>query len=403
MNLKKYAELKANKQKEMNDLVEKVEKEERAMTPEEDELFNNLEKEINAINETVAKINKSRKLTEEESTTNEETDNEKKLSEEERALKVEERELEDFGKYIRNEVLEERAGEVQFKKGTNGAIVPQSIANKIIMTAYNVSPILEKTTPYNCKGKITIPVYGKDDAGNDITVGYGEDFTALTEKAGNFSGVDLEDYLIGALAKLGNSLINNSDLDLANIVINIMADYVRMFLEKEILIGTTGKITGCKDITKIHEVATAVLTYDDLVKLKNKVIQSYRKGSCWVMNQDTATAIELIKDSDGRPMFVDDPTGEFNGKILGYPVFVSDAMPDIESGKRPIIFGNFSGIALKKTKELEIQVLRELYATQHATGIVAWLEADAKVENLQKLAALDIKAATTPSNPSGDN
>lgn len=403
MNLKKYAELKANKQKEMNDLVEKVEKEERAMTPEEDELFNNLEKEINAINETVAKINKSRKLTEEESTTNEETDSEKKLSEEERALKVEERELEDFGKYIRDEVLEERAGEVQFKKGTNGAIIPQSIANKIIMTAYNVSPILEKTTPYNCKGKITIPVYGKDDAGNDITVGYGEDFTALTEKAGKFGGVDLEDNLIGALAKLGNSLINNTDLDLANIVINIMADYVRMFLEKEILIGTTGKITGCKDITKIHEVATAVLTYDDLVKLKNKVIQSYRKGSCWVMNQDTATAIELIKDSDGRPMFVDDPTGEFNGKILGYPVFVSDAMPDIEAGKRPIIFGNFSGIALKKTKELEIQVLRELYATQHATGIVAWLEADAKVENLQKLAALDIKAATTPSNPSGDN
>ena len=403
MNLKKYAELKANKQKEMNDLVEKVEKEERAMTPEEDELFNNLEKEINAINETVAKINKSRKLTEEESTTNEETDNEKKLSEEERALKIEERELEDFGKYIRNEVLEERAGEVQFKKGTNGAIVPQSIANKIIMTAYNVSPILEKTTPYNCKGKITIPVYGKDDSGNDITVGYGEDFTALTEKAGKFGGVDLEDYLIGALSKLGNSLINNTDLDLANIVINIMADYVRMFLEKEILIGTTGKITGCKDITRIHEVATAVLTYDDLVKLKNKVIQAYRKGSCWVMNQDTATAIELIKDSDGRPMFVDDPTGEFNGKILGYPVFVSDAMPDIEAGKRPIIFGNFSGIALKKTKELEIQVLRELYATEHATGIVAWLEADAKVENLQKLAALDIKAATTPSNPSGDN
>ena len=77
-------------------------------------------------------------------------------------------------------------------------------------------------------------------------------------------------------------------------------------------------------------------------------------------------------------------------------------MAGIEAGKRPIIFGNFSGIALKKSKDLELQILKEKYATQHATGIVAWLEADAKVEHLQKLSALDIKSATTPSNPSGN-
>ena len=65
-DLKKYAELKAEKQKEMSDLVDKVKTEERAMTPEEDELFTQLEKEIQAINDTVAKINKSRQLTEDD-------------------------------------------------------------------------------------------------------------------------------------------------------------------------------------------------------------------------------------------------------------------------------------------------------------------------------------------------
>ena len=182
-------------------------------------------------------------------------------------------------------------------------------------------------------------------------------------------------------------------------VINIIAEYVKIFLEGQILNGSD-KITGCKDITRIHEVATAVITYDDLVKLKNKVFQSFRKGSIWVMNQDTETAIELIKDANDNPIFVADPTGEFDGKVLGYPVYVSDNMAGIEAGKRPIIFGNFSGIALKKSKDLELQILKEKYATQHATGIVAWLEADAKVEHLQKLSALDIKSATTPSNPS---
>lgn len=391
-DLKKYAEMKAEKQKEMSDLVDKVKNEERAMTPEEDELFNQLEKEIQAINETVAKINKSRQLTEDSGDASGDNANENKKTEEERAMEVEQRELEEFGRYIRNEVLDTRAEGTQFTKGTNGVIVGTTIANKIIMTAYNVSPILEKCTPYNTNGKLSIPVYGKSDDGTDITVEYAEDFKELTEKAGKFSSVDLDSYLIGALAKLGNSLINNTDIDLANIVINIIADYIRRFLEGQILNGSE-KITGCKDITRIHEVSTPVITYDDLVKVKNKVIQSFRKGSIWVMNQDTETEIELIKDGNDNPIFLPDPTGEFDGKVLGYPVYVSDNMPDIEAGKRPIIFGNFSGVALKKSKDLEIQVLRELFATQHATGIVAWLEVDAKVEHLQKLSALDVASA----------
>ena len=100
-----------------------------------------------------------------------------------------------------------------------------------------------------------------------------------------------------------------------------------------------------------------------------------------------------MKDADERPLFVADSTGEFDGKILGYPVYVSDAMVDIKAGSSPIIFGNFSGLAFKTTKELEIQVLKEKYATQHATGVVAWLEADIRVEHLQKLSKLTIKSA----------
>lgn len=392
--LKKYSEIKAAKQKEMSDLIEKAKKEERAFTEEENALFDKLEGEINAVNDTMEKINKSRKLTEvdDDNLSEEKEKGGNNMPNEQRDLEVEQRDLEEFGRFIRNEILEQRDTASQFSKGTNGNIIPVTIANKIIMTAYNVSPILNKATPYNVKGKLSIPVYGKNNS-DDITVSYATEFTELTEHAGKFTTVDLDSYLIGALAKIGNSLINNTDIDIANIVINILAEYARIFLEKECLKGTTGKIVGCSGITNILELATAAITYDSLVKLKNKVIQTLRKGSIWVMNQNTQTAIELLKDSDGRPLFQPDPTGEFDGMILGYPVYISDNMDDIAAGKRPIIFGNFSGLALKTSKELEIQVLRELYATQHATGIVAWMEVDAKIEHVQKLAALDIATA----------
>ena len=64
-------------------------------------------------------------------------------------------------------------------------------------------------------------------------------------------------------------------------------------------------------------------------------------------------------------------------------------MPEIASGVAVIYFGNFSGLALKQRSDaLELNVLREKFATQHAVGVNAWVEFDAKVENAQKIAKL---------------
>lgn len=397
MNKKSLEEQKNEKVTQMDKLLNDVKAEERAFTEDEQKLFDELKTQIEAINNTMKAFEDSRELVDDEKKEEDKKEEEENMDEEKRALEIEQRDIENFAKFIRNEVLNEERAETgsQFTTGANGVIVPTTIANKIIMTAHNMSPILDKATKYNTKGNLEIPVYGKGDNSEDITVAYGEDFTELVEKAGKFSSVTLKDYLIGALAKIGNSLINNTDIYLVNVVINIIAEYVKLFLEGEVLNGTADKITGCSGIpasqTVESEVA-GVISYDDLVKVKNKVIQSFRKGSIWVMNQDTQTVLETMKDGNDRPIFVPDPTGEFDGMVLGYPVYVSDNKEGIAEGKSPITFGNFSGIALKTSKSLEIQVLRETYATQHATGVVAWLECDAKIEHLQKLSKLTIKA-----------
>jgi hypothetical protein len=41
-------------------------------------------------------------------------------------------------------------------------------------------------------------------------------------------------------------------------------------------------------------------------------------------------------------------------------------------------------------EEVAIQILNELYASQHAIGVVGWLEVDSKVTDQQKLAVLEI-------------
>ena len=52
-----------------------------------------------------------------------------------------------------------------------------------------------------------------------------------------------------------------------------------------------------------------------------------------------------------------------------------------------------SGLAVKVTEEAQVTVLREKFATQHAVGVVAYVELDSKVENAEKIAMLKMAAS----------
>ena len=65
MNLKTLTEQRADKQNEMETLLNTVEAEQRAFTDEENELFTQLETDINNISRTIESIKKGRELAEE--------------------------------------------------------------------------------------------------------------------------------------------------------------------------------------------------------------------------------------------------------------------------------------------------------------------------------------------------
>ena len=58
----------------------------------------------------------------------------------------------------------------------------------------------------------------------------------------------------------------------------------------------------------------------------------------------------------------------------------------LEFLKNKNFYGDFSGLAITEIEAMEIQILLEKFATQHAIGVVGYSELDAKVENTQKIA-----------------
>lgn len=295
-----------------------------------------------------------------------------------------------FENYIRGRVMHERAGELT--KTDNGAVIPTTIAQQIIKKVYDVSPILEKSQKYNVKGKLQIPYYDTTDGG--ITVAYAEEFKPLTSSNGKFKNIQLDGFLAGALSKISNSLINNAQFDIVSFVVNQMGDDIARFIEHELLIGTSQKVAGLSTMqTKVTAAAANAITADEVVKLKDSVKDVYQSNAIWIMSPATRTALRLLKGSDGHYMLQDDITAEFGSTLLGKPVFVSDNMPEIGASASPIYYGDMTGLATKFSENITTQVLREKYADEHATGVVAWFEFDAKVQDEQKLAKLVMASA----------
>lgn len=385
-NLKSLMEQRGELVQQMKDLTSAAETEKRAFSPEEDQTFDDLDRQVKALDSTIEKLERARnlKLNAADTEKNEEP-------------KQEELEERAFENYIRRECgaanLEIRAGEQNLTMGNNGAVVPVTIANRIITAVKDLCPIYSRATMYNVKGTLKVPVWGKANTTHDIAVGYQEEFTDITADSGKFTSIDLSGYLAGALTLIGKSVANNAQVDVVSFIITEMSKAIAEFIEGELLNGTANKAQGVLSTTNtVTAASAAAITADELISTQAAIKQAYQVNACWIMHPDTFTSLRKLKDANNRYLLQDDFTGEFPYRLLGKPVFVSDNMPKMEAGKKAVLYGDLSGLSVNMRENVQIQVLMEKYATQHAIGIVAWFEFDSKVTDNQKLVTVTMKA-----------
>lgn len=378
MNIKALIEKRAALVNEAQGIIETCETEARAMNEEESAKYVEIFEEIRKLGETIDANNKLQGEADIEVRKVEEPESEEVL------------EYRAFEEFLRSEM---RTNNLTPASGSGQVLIPKTIANKIIAKVYDICPILEKSTKYNVKGTLEIPYY--DESTTAITVAYQAEFNSLGSNVGAFSTVELTGYLAGALALVSRSLINNAQFPIVEHVVNFMAYSIKRFIEKELLVGTPAaggnpaKVLGLSGITQYITAASAsAITADEVVQLQDKVKDEFQEGAMWIMSPATRTALRLLQDNNGHYLLNSDISSPFGSTLLGKPVYVSDNMPDIATGKAVIYYGDPSGLATKFNEEISIDVLRERYADQHAVGVIAWFEFDGKVENQQKWAKL---------------
>jgi HK97 family phage major capsid protein len=357
---------------EMEEIINKSKTETRTLTEEENKRFGEIRTEVEGIDNNLKAIEEQRAL-------QEKTPAKKEAEKEQRVLDEEK-----FLKFVRGE---ERALNV----AANGGIIPTTIANKIIEKVKELSPIYAKATIYNVGGDLVFPIY--DEESSNVSATYVDDLQELTEGTGKFTTIKLENFIVGCLAKVSKSLMNRTDFDLVGFIVKKVAKAIAEFLEKELIKGTDGKMQGLNSTTNIVTAASATaVKVDELIDVQMTIPEVYQANACWIMHKDTLKYIRKLKDNDGNYILGTALNG-FGFTLLGKPVHFTESADKMVAGKLPIFYGDMSGLYVKLAQNVEIQVLMEKYATQHAIGVVGYVECDSKIVEKQKIAALKMKAA----------
>ena len=386
-NLKKLTERRVELMTQLENMVKNCETETRAFNEEEQTRYNEILAEVRSIDTTLDAADQGAALQQMER---------RAAGGQEEPRSQEELETRAFECYIRGIApdVETRAA-TNMTVGDNGAVIPTSIANKIIEMVKEISPLYHLSTHYDVGGTLTIPSY--DESTQKITMAYATEFTALTSSSGKFTSISLGGFLAGALTKISMSLINNSKFDIVSYVIRKMAEAVSEWLENELINGTDGKIEGVSKVTAaVTAAAATAITADELIDLQESIPDKLQPGCIWVMSRATRTAIRKLKDGEGNYLLNKDATAKWGYSLFGHDVYVSQSMPDMAAGKRAVLYLDPTGLAVKVAENPSVQVLREKFADEHAVGVICWMEVDSKVENKQKIAALDMKATVTP-------
>ncbi|EJT5921328.1 phage major capsid protein [Clostridium perfringens] len=362
-------ETRAKKLEEVEALINNAEAEERVLTDEELEKVEALKKEIEGLKAQIELINSTKELKPVEKEIKEKE--EVKEDMQNRSLNLETRAREEEELFVR--CLQE--GNIRgLKTGTNGGFIPQTVAERIVEMVSNNCPILEKATLYKVVGDLKVNVQN-----GKMTTKFVDELSTNSPTEATLKTVTLKSYTVISSIQISNLLISESTVNVVDEVVRLIANDLTNFLNDVFVIGESSKVQGLIETTNEYEGA---LTLDSMVALMAQVPVSKHKGACFIMSPDTFIGIKSDAIAKGALAY-SGMSGDEGMTLFGKPVYLVDAL----KGKdHECVFANLEGYAIKMPEQMEIKVLKELYAMSDATGIVATCHVDGKIIN-EKLIA----------------
>ena len=198
----------------------------------------------------------------------------------------------------------------------------------------------------------------------------------------------VDSHKLAVFVKLDADFVHDAAFSIEDYLTNRLGKNFGRAEDKAIISGNGEKEPiGILHDTKGAKVGktTSELTYDDVVDLFFSVKPEYRKHGTWIMNDETALALRKLKDADGNYIW-----NHNNDTILGKPVQISEFMPSVGAGAKPIAFGDFSYYWFIRRSPIAIRTLTEKFAYHNQIGYLRFEFLDGKLIRPEAVKVLQI-------------
>lgn len=191
--------------------------------------------------------------------------------------------------------------------------------------------------------------------------------------------ISIKSHKLAGMLTVKSDFLKDSSIDVEKYFINEFAHHFGKTEEESFISGDgSNKPIGILDDENGAQTGitttTNDITFDEVTALFLSLDSDYRKNAVWLLNDETCLYLRSLKDENGAYLWRD--SHDF---LLGKPVVISNNMPNMTSGAKPLAFGDFSYYWITQRKSLSIKTLVELYKAQDVTAFIGSQRLDGKL------------------------
>ena len=211
---------------------------------------------------------------------------------------------------------------------------------------------------------------------------YGAEGASISESDHSFGQVTFNPVRLGRIMKVSEELLNyTGTFSAGQLEAYIASSFARSFATAELagfLVGDNSNAPrGIFDnaTSGVTAASATAVTADELIDLFYSVAAPYREAPTanWIISPEAAKAIRQLKNpvtTSGALNYLWTPgLAGAPDTLLGKPVYESDNVDVMTSGKKPILFGDTSYYQIVDFGDFEFSRLDELYAASGQVGV----------------------------------
>lgn len=283
----------------------------------------------------------------------------------------------------------------------SGVIVPNSIQQDVLIGLQGTYGILSaidlKYT--DDSATMTFPYIISSMTLQKVTVG-----STTSEGEAQWKGLQLSanDFKLPTIP-VSRTLMLAGGVDARAALVQLFVELIGRGLSSKV-ISTGDNTNDFKSILSTVKSATAAsssaITYADIINLKSKVKAPYNQvgRAVFVMASSTKDALIGMVDKNGRPLYIESMSAGVPDKLLGYPVVIDDAMPEIAAKANVMLFGDPKAYKARIVRGIEVATYDESkYREQGCVGMQAFVTGDGRLMyedgKIEPIAALAMATA----------